>query len=131
MNTKKSGLKNKKAMTHTIKAIFLSLLFLLFSCEEENNVNPNESHTIKKEKLTGYVQKGPFINGTSINISELSSDLIQTGKTFSSQISDNRGSFELRQLDLSSQFVELKADGFYYNENMSEAPTKTKTIIIQ
>ncbi len=103
-------------MAPTIKAFLISLFFLLFSCEKENNVNPNESHPVKKEKLTGYVQKGPFINGTSINISELSSELIQTGKTFSSQISDNRGSFELRQLDLSSQFVELKADGFYYNE---------------
>ncbi|MFW5821698.1 MAG: hypothetical protein ACOCWA_10425 [Bacteroidota bacterium] len=102
-------------MTLKIKVFSLSFLFLLFSCEE-NNDNPNESHPVKKEKLTGYVQKGPFINGTSINISELSSNLIQTGKTFSSQISDNKGSFELRQLDLSSQYVELKADGFYYNE---------------
>ena len=40
----------------------------------------------------------------------------QTGKNFSTQINDNRGSFEMKQVDLSSQFVELKADGFYYNE---------------
>lgn len=68
------------------------------------------------EKISGYVQKGPYLNGTSIAISELSSDFIPTGKVFSSQILDNKGTFEIKKIDLISQFVELKADGFYFNE---------------
>ncbi len=99
----------------SIKVIFLfSLGFvILSSCEKEN---PDKPHPVSLEKLSGQVQKGPFLNGTSITIAELNSDMGQTGKNFSTQISDNRGSFELKQVDLSSQFVELKADGFYYNE---------------
>ena len=99
--------------------LVLSLcLTLMFSCEKENPDNP---HSLSVEKLTGFVQKGPFLNGTSITVSELNEDLGQTGKNFSTQISDNRGSFELKQVELSSQFVELKADGFYYNEVSDEA----------
>ena len=53
-------------------------------------------------------------------MAELNANMGQTGKNFSTQISDNRGSFELKKVDLSSQFVELKADGFYYNEVSDE-----------
>ncbi len=49
-------------------------------------------------------------------ISELSDDLIPTGKIFSSQIVDNKGSFEIKNLGLISRYVELKSDGFYFNE---------------
>ncbi len=62
------------------------------------------------------MQKGPFLNGTSIMISELSGEMVQTGRTFTTQISDNRGSFELNQLELNSPYVQMEADGYYYNE---------------
>ncbi|NJK87528.1 MAG: hypothetical protein HC906_17645 [Bacteroidales bacterium] len=58
----------------------------------------------------------------------LKADLVQTGKTFSTQISDNKGSFELKQIDLSSQFVELKADGFYFNESRERNSTAQLTL---
>src|SRR6056297_823408 len=124
---------------------FLSaLVFLLgiFSCEEnvdpaEDDLNPgdtlsieNPSDTLNNDTsgvntgldttvtISGVVQKGPFINGTGIIVTELSPGLIQTGKTFSSQILDNQGKFELNQLVLNSRFIELRADGFYFNETL-------------
>lgn len=105
--------------------ILFASLILQLSCE---NVDPNKSNPISKESIQGYVQKGPFLNGTSINVAELNSDLVQTGKNFTTQISDNRGSFELKQLELSSQFVEIKADGFYYNE-VSDIPSSARLIL--
>lgn len=69
-----------------------------------------------KEKITGLIQKGPFINGTEITMYELDSSLTQTGKTFSGQIKDNRGAFQLNNMELSSPFVEFSANGFYYDE---------------
>ncbi len=101
------------------RLVLLALGFLfLFSCEKES---PDKAHPVSIDKLSGLVQKGPFLNGTSITVAELKSDMGQTGKNFSTQISDNLGSFELKQVELSSQFVELKADGFYYNEIADEA----------
>ncbi len=62
------------------------------------------------------MQKGPFLNGTALQITELDSKLVPTGKNYSAQLLDNRGSFEVRNVELVSQYVQLKADGFYFNE---------------
>jgi len=78
--------------------------------------------------IDGLVQKGPFINGTSISIHELNADLTQTGKSFSTQIVDNRGTFELRNIKFESPYVELKADGFYFNEVNNETSNGQLTL---
>jgi len=92
-----------------ILLIFFILLSVL-SCEKDGN------RDISLEKVNGYVQKGPYLNGTAITIAELSDVLVPTGRNFSSQILDNKGTFEIRNIELSSQYVELRADGFYYDE---------------
>ena len=89
------------------------LLFIQYGCKKDDN---NEQEKIIKEKLSGYIQKGPFINGTSIGIYELNSDLSQTGNVFNTQISNNHGYFEISNIEFSSQYVEFKADGYYFDE---------------
>jgi hypothetical protein len=93
---------------------------LLISCEreEQEHITP-----LSIEKLQGHVQKGPFLNGTSVSIAELNAEFGQTGRTFQTQISDNLGSFEMKHIELATQFVELKADGFYFNEVSGEGST--------
>lgn len=86
------------------------LFFSLFSCTKD------EAPKLQIDELKGSVQKGPFLNGTFITLSELSSELDQTGRNFSSQIVNNRGTFSLQNIELSSNYVEVKADGFYFNE---------------
>lgn len=95
------------------------------SCEKEG---PSDDININKEKISGYVQKGPYIIGTSITLSELRENLSQTGKTFSTSISDNLGSFEIRNIGLSSQYVEIKANGFYFNEVTGENSSAQLTL---
>jgi hypothetical protein len=92
--------------------VFILISILFSACEETTN-SPNE---IAVDELTGFVQKGPYINGTAVQIFELTENMAQTGKSFSSQIIDNKGTFEIRSLKLSSNYVELQANGFYYNE---------------
>ena len=101
--------------------LFLVFLIFLFSvsCEKE---------TRNLYSVHGNVQKGPYINGTSITISELSSTLVPTGKTFNTQIIDNKGSFKLSDIEFSSQFVELKADGFYFDEVDNESSSAQLTL---
>lgn len=100
----------------------ISILFVLsfYSCKDESGPG-----VINKEKLSGFIQKGPFLNGTSISVSELNKDFSQTGKQYSSQIKDNQGTFELTKVQLSSPYVELKADGYYFNEVTGE-PSKSQ-----
>ncbi|HPR31509.1 MAG TPA: hypothetical protein PLK12_05420 [Prolixibacteraceae bacterium] len=96
----------------------LSILMISFLSCEKNEENPpiNENEFFTKELITGYVQKGPFIIGTSISISEFDENLSQTGRNFNSQIIRNDGSFEIRNITLQNNLIEIKADGFYFNE---------------
>ena len=100
----------------------LLLAVITISCEENNQ--PDFSY----EKINGYIQKGPFLNGTAITISELTENLVPTGKNFSSQILDNKGTFEIRNVELASQYIELKADGFYFNEVKNNNSTVQLTL---
>ncbi len=100
--------------------LFTILLLILFSFSCQKNDIPDEENLPKIFTINGYVQKGPYLNGTSIDISELKDDLVQTGKKFSAQIVDNKGTFEIKNIELTSQFVELKAHGFYFDEVRNE-----------
>jgi hypothetical protein len=99
----------KTSSVRIITGIFLTII--LASCESKE-----KSENTYNRNLTGYVQKGPFLNGTTITVAELNDDLSQTGKTFSAEILDNKGTFSLDNLVLASKFVELRANGFYFNE---------------
>jgi hypothetical protein len=82
---------------------FSSCILLLSTCKKETD--ENKITPIVKNKLSGYVQKGPYINGTSIQMYELDASLNQTGKNFSTSIIDNKGTFEFKSIALSSQYV--------------------------
>jgi hypothetical protein len=72
--------------------------------------------SVKKDVFRGYAQKGPFVIGSSVTISELKADLTQTGKTYITTIFDNSGSFELTDIEFVSNYVQLKVDGISFNE---------------
>lgn len=93
----------------------LIILLALAACNTED-LTPDIPQTIKKEKINGYVQKGPFVSGTSILMNELNSDLVQTGKIFTSNIINDLGLFEVNNIELTSSFVEFTASGFYFDE---------------
>ena len=71
--------------------------------------------TAQDVRLNGYIQKGPFVQGTEITVRELDQRLVPTGRTFTGTIEDNTGSFIIKGR-MWRPFVELSADGFYFNE---------------
>ncbi|MBU1368964.1 MAG: hypothetical protein KJ578_00120 [Bacteroidetes bacterium] len=107
-----------------ILSIIITAIFILNSCSKDEKSIP----IIKKEHISGFVQKGPFINGTSISINELNADLSQTGKMYNTQITDNKGSFEIGNIELVSNYISLRADGFYFNEILGEQSTSQITL---
>lgn len=90
----------------------LLICLVTFSCTEKEEVDTN----LSIDKISGYVQKGPYLNGTEISIYELSAEYLPTGKSYSTEITDNKGTFEINSIDLASHYVEIKANGFYFNE---------------
>ena len=108
--------------TKFLSIIICTLLFSLSSCDK-NTITP-----LTKEVFSGYVQKGPFINGSSVAISELDASLNQTGRIYSTTVAGNSGSFEQKQIELVSNYVQLKADGYYFNEVSGETSSGQLTL---
>ena len=91
----------KKVMKTKYVMLILMSFGLFLSCQDDlENSEKNEESVISKAVFSGYVQKGPFINGSSVTISELDNSLDQTGKTYFSTISNNQGSFEKKNIEL-------------------------------
>ena len=90
------------------------ILLCLVSCTKDDD--KTDITPISKEKITGFAQKGPFNNGTSILLSELNSDFNQTGRNITSNIKNNQGSYEIDNIEFISQYVLINANGYYFNE---------------
>ena len=114
----------------TFRFIGMTLLMATFianfiACSKEEVIEEPPQKPVIKTAFNGYVQKGPYINGSSVTITLLDDQLGQTGTVYSTRIADNSGSFEERNIELISPFAELKADGYYFNEvegDVSNAP---------
>ena len=123
-----------KTKNFLVSGLIAGLIFCLHSCESNaDNLETEppaevENPVINKAVFSGYVQKGPFINGSSVTISELNENLDQTGKTYFTTISDNTGGFEQKNIDLVSNYVLLKADGYFFNEVSGKTSTGQITL---
>jgi hypothetical protein len=109
------------------KNLFTAMLLIsaisIVSCQKDN---PEDVRF--KTEISGVVQKGPFNAGTSVVAFELNKSMVQTDLSFSTQITANNGSFEIKNIDLSSTLVELKADGYYFNEVTGETSSSPLTL---
>lgn len=81
--------------------------------------------------VSGLAQKGPFINGSTVLVFELSDEkLTQTGKAFHGK-TDNNGSFKISNIAISSKYAILEATGYFLNEitgKESSSPITLRTI---
>lgn len=91
--------------------LLTSLGLFVTNCQKDIN-----SPQIKVQDITGFVQKGPFISGSSVIIYDLQPDITPNGKSYNTMITDNKGTFHIANIPLSSNYAALRADGFYYNE---------------
>lgn len=92
----------------------IAAVLTLASCSSSDD----DGHTgpISKQ-IAGHIEKGPFVQGSEVTLTDLNKDLSQSGKTFTTNTSTDLGSFDFGQtLDLSSGLVELKTSGYFYNE---------------
>lgn len=104
--------------------VFLPLLFTL-SCSETGVDYPGSRNSVN-----GSIQKGPFVEGSTISIQELDDNLNPTGKYYSTTTKDDFGRYSLGS-EIGSKYVEIIADGYYYNEctgQISNSPITLRAI---
>jgi hypothetical protein len=112
---------------HLLAAVAAGMLLQACQKEPETPV-PAPEESLDILELKGYVQKGPFVSGTGVVLTELNKDLRQTGKTFNATIKNDQGAFSLQNVKLASKFVELRANGFYFNEVSGRLSTAQLTL---
>ena len=87
-------------------------LLVITSCSKDN--------TIGTFSFSGKVQKGPFVTGTTITVNELNKSLGQTGRSFTTSITSDDGSFSLSNIEMETNWALLTGNGFYYNEVLGQ-----------
>lgn len=103
----------------TFSLVLIGLLAVT-SCTKENSGGVYS--------FSGKVQKGPFVTGTTITVNELNESLGQTGKSFTTSITSDDGSFGLGNLEMESKLALLTANGFYFNEVLGQLSTSQLTL---
>ncbi|MFN8336681.1 MAG: hypothetical protein U0U09_16240 [Cyclobacteriaceae bacterium] len=106
-------------------SLLVSLLIVTaLSCDETTIVkNYTGTGEEKTYSIEGYAQKGPFIVGSNVTVSELNENLYPTGRVFFATILDNTGHFELPGVILVSPFILIKVEGSSYSEVQGGVPT--------
>ena len=91
----------------------IAVLTLLVSCTPENNPDVDGGGNNKTWSIHGFVQKGPFVQGSTITIQALDSlSLSPTGQSYSTITTNDLGSFSLDS-QIPTRYVETTASGYY------------------
>ena len=64
-------------MKHFLYTLIAATLALT-SCETNNG----ESTVVENKQILGHIEKGPFVQGSEVTLSDLDKNLSQTGKSF-------------------------------------------------
>ena len=110
----------KKTRILTLGLAFIGMLALASCSKEEPGGNDSIEEPSGNYSISGKAQKGPFVTGTTITVNELSPSLGQTGKSFTTSITSDDGSFSLSNIEMESNLALLSGNGFYYNEVLGE-----------
>jgi len=101
----------------TLAATFGLALALTFSCSGDSG-GGNDRHVVKKEKISGVSQKGPFAMGATVTIYELDENMNVTGNPIIGKTTDDNGNFEIKIKNgkLASPYIIIEVNGSYANE---------------
>lgn len=109
---------------------FLLLLAILSACVEKDLTGDKP---IKISSLAGKAEKGPFTQGATVTIHELTKELKPTGKLFQTEIKSNEGDFALESAaEFVSPYVNIACDGYFFNEitgNLSNSQIRLESIV--
>ena len=99
-----------------VLAIFVTIT-LFSECKKPDVV------TLTDYQINGLVQKGPFLMDAKIIITQLDSNLKESGKSFIGATTDNKGAYNVNSQGTSSNFISVNATGNYFDEVGNAATT--------
>lgn len=93
--------------------IVVALAALALAACEKNPTNEPFKGTFK---VSGTVEKGPFVQGSTINMQTMDDKLHSTGKTFMETIKDDAGTFDFGSQEFDTPYAKITATGYFFNE---------------
>ena len=112
--------------------LYVLPLLAVLSCEKAENGQGNsqdpEKPTPANYTVAGKVEKGPFVQGSSITMATMDAKLNATGKTYTATITDDAGTFSFGTQEFDSQYARLTASGYFFNEVKGELSKGTLTL---
>lgn len=110
--------------------IFVLAMVAMFitACGDDDDDDTDNQNT-DPVTLTGAMQKGPLLKGSSLTVSVLDTAGSPTGDTYATTTEDDLGAFNV--VASVTGPCELIGDGFYYNEitdNLSGAPITLRAL---
>jgi uncharacterized protein (TIGR02145 family) len=111
-----------------LAAIFVFAITFTFSCSGDSG-GGGDSGTIKREKISGVCEKGPFAKGSVVKIYELDAKFEKTKNSFEGK-TDGKGYFEIEITNgkLASPYIVLEVSGKYMNEVSGKLSTTPITL---
>jgi surface protein len=100
------------------RPLYIIILALVFSCSKEDSGDSNSTDS-KQEystEIAGALAKGAYKAGSDITFYELNDNLSQTGKSFSTNTSDDYGTFSLSVESITENYARVEGNGYYWNE---------------
>ena len=90
--------------------VFVACCWFAFSCNENEDFQP------KRYTVSGKVEKGPFVSGSTVAMQPMDAKLQVSGETYSAVILDDIGNFAFGSTLLNAPYAELTATGYFFNE---------------
>ena len=105
-----------------------TMLIFCCACSSDNTEDGSTDHD--SYIVNGSVQKGQFIQGSTVTIQELDENLQPAGNNYQTQILDDMGTFKLSS-EIKNRYVEIIANGYYFDEiagKLSNGPLTLRAI---
>lgn len=116
----------KQLFFYSLIALLVATSLFFSACSSSDD---GESGSGEKPMsvISGVAQKGQFLRGSSITIYALDKMMNASGLSYSTQTTNDLGAFSVSNVN--ADFIDVKANGYYYNENKGE--TSQSTINLQ
>ncbi|MCC8171993.1 MAG: hypothetical protein LIP00_09465 [Parabacteroides sp.] len=99
-------------MKHLILLFVLIAGTLCTACSDDTD-QPTPDNPVKYA-VTGKVEKGPFIQGSTIHIQPLDRNFAPTGQIYTATIKNDEGDFDFPAQDFTSPYAKLSTDGYFF-----------------
>ena len=103
------------------------LLDFFVSCSKEEGIIDDKPNNLTFN-VNGRVEKGPFVSGSQITLQPMDKSMNPLGSTFSTNISDNLGSFSFGSKEFDAPYAQMTANGYFFNEITGELSKGTLSL---